>query len=257
MMGRGCEFTMNANERFHNAAGLVQDGQYADATKELVWLWDHMVQEDRALSGVRSSYLVGWMKRLADLDEDARHEFVKIRDGLTPELEKDDPDIYLVKDWFTLSRDLLEDDDSIKAWIDGLLSMDADPLVLKALRKPIHMWLCKHGRWTDAGKLLEPGSLLVARVRLQVEVEKHRTQFSEETRLTLTEIHLRDLVLAHASYLAAGRDEEAWAIVETTLELFDKEQACVAICEIAKEAGVLSQRHASLGQKPGESESND
>lgn len=195
------------------------------------------------------------MKHLADLDEGARHEFARLRDRLTPETEKDDPDYHLIMDWFTLSQDLLEDDDSINAWIDRLLSMDTAPSILGALRNPIHAWLCKHDRWVDAGKLLEPGSLLVARVRLDVEEEKHGTRLADETRRALSEIRLRDLVLAHASYLAAGRDEEAWTIVVTTLELFDEERACIAICEVARTAGVFSQRHANLGRKHGEIES--
>jgi len=240
---------MNARERFDHATQLVEAGEYADATRELVWLWDHMLDEEPSLYGVRGSYLVGWMKHLADLDENARCEFTALRDKLTHEIHKDSPDLHVVADWFNLNDKLLEDHDSIGKWIDRLLSTDPEPDLMRVFRKTIHKWLCSHARWADAGRLLEPGSLIIARARLEAENEKHESRHTKEIRQSLAEIRLSDLAREHASFLAAGRDEEAWAIAKTAVEVFDSEQACNAIREMAQLAGVESEQHSRLGMK--------
>jgi hypothetical protein len=234
---------MNVQTRFQNVADLVENNQYAQATKEIVWLWNHMLEEDKAYYGVRGSYLVDWMKRVAELDESAKREFTSLRDLLSPDIESKNPDINVVMDWFTLSNKLLGDSEAIGCWIDHLIGIEEESMVLRVMRDSIHTWLCNHNRWTDAGRLLEPGSLLIAKKRLRIEENRHDHGFDEETRRTLIDKHLTEFVRFHASYLAANRDDEAWLVLELILDEFDYDSACIAIRETAQNAGVMSDRH--------------
>lgn len=248
---------MNAQERFHYAVDLVKQGDYADATREMVWLWDHMLEEDRSLAGVRRSYLVDWMRRLAGLDENAQQQFTALRDKLTPEIDRDDPDFHLLMDWLTLSDELLDDEISIGRWIDRLLAMDEMPPALKLLGSQIRSWLCEHDRWADAGRLQEPSSILIAQTRLDVEREKYGFDANDELRKAFSRHRLINLVNAHVSYLAARRDDEAWAVADLILDIFDHERAYKAICEAVRLAGVESKRHAQLNQTKQDREKND
>jgi hypothetical protein len=243
MPRRGCDNAMNVQTRLQNVADLVENNQYAQATKEIVWLWNHMLEEDKSYSGVRGSYLIDWMKRVAELDESARREFTSLRDELIPEVESANPDINVVMDWFTLSDKLLGDNETIGRWIDRLVEFGEEPMVLRVMRGSVHIWLCDQSRWADAGRLLEPGSLLIARNRLRLEESKHSFQLDDETRRALKDMHLVELVRFHASYLAANRDDEAWLVLELILDEFDYDSACIAIRESAQNAGVMSDRH--------------
>ena len=167
---------MNVQERFKNAAGLVESGEYTEATSELTWLWNHMLEEDKAFGGVRSSYLVSWMKRLAELDQEAHQTFKALRDKLTPRLEPGSTDYAPIMDWFTLSDKLLEDHSTIGSWVDGLLASENEPFELRIMKGTILSWMTNQGRWADAGRILEPGAIVVARARLRIEEEKHNDQ---------------------------------------------------------------------------------
>ena len=237
---------MNIQERLQNMADLVESKQYAQATKEIVWLWNHMLEEDKAYSGVRVSYLIDWMKRVAELDESAKREFTRLRDLLSPEVESKNPDMSVVMDWFALSNKLLGDNEAIGCWVDRLVGIDEESMVLRVMRGSIHTWLCNQSRWTDAGRLLEPGALLMARNRLRIEEDIHNGQFNDETRRALRDMHLAELVRFHVSYLAARRDDEAWLLLELILDSFDYDSACVVIRDSALKAGVLSDRHESV-----------
>lgn len=237
---------MNIQERFQNVADLVENNQYAQATKEIVWLWNHMLEEDKAYSGVRGSYLIDWMKRVAELDESAKREFAKLRDELIPEVESANPDIAVVMDWFKLSDRLFDDHEAIGHWVDRLVGFDEEPKVLRVMQGSVHTWLCDQSRWADAGRLLEPSSLLIARKRLRLEEDAHNCQLDDETRQALNSMYLVELVRFHVSYLAARRDDEAWLVMGLILDGFNYESACVAIREFAQAAGVLSERHETV-----------
>ena len=59
-------------------------------------------------------------------------------------------------------------------------------------------------------------------------------------------MRLNELARFHASYLAANRDDEAWEIADLLLGNFDKNQACIAIQETARIAGVESVKHEQM-----------
>lgn len=229
--------------RLQRVADMVENNEYVQATKELKWLWNHMLDEDKSYSGVRGSYLVGWMKHVAEHDESAMREFTNLRDELQSKVERENPDFESVIDWFTLSDGLLGDNKAIGIWVDRLISFEKETDVFKIMRSTIHSWLCNQNRWQDAGGILEAGSLLIAKNRLQAEENIHDNQLSDESRSALNKMHLVELARIHASLLAAHRDDEAWSAAELILEYFEYDDASVVIRDIVKKAGVESAKH--------------
>lgn len=226
---------MDVRERFQHAANLVESGNYPEATTEFVWLWDHMLDEDKSFAGVRGSYLIAWMKRLMDLHEDACMQFTILRDKLVPRIAPGSTDYMPVMDWFTLSNNLLDDHSAISAWVDELLASESEPLEVRLMRSTILSWLFEQARWEDAGNLLEPGQVVAAQMRLDVERERHTEQFDDETLKILRENRLKSLAKTHLSYLAANRIDESQLIKELMIELFGVDQTQSMLQEMNKE----------------------
>jgi len=240
---------MNVQERFQHAADLVNSGEYPEATSELLWLWNHMLDEDKSYFGVRSSYLATWMKRLAELDERARNEFMSMRDKLVQDITVENPDFQLFMDWLTLCERVPDDNESIERWVDRRMSDGGGPLALRPVRVPILSWLQTNGRWADAGKLLEPGSVAVAKVRLEIEQDRHNDTFDDELKYAIMSGLFERLLFMHISYLAADREDEAWLIVDVLLESWEADESRSAICRAVIDAEVSSSRHADLAQR--------
>ena len=228
---------MDVRERFQNAADLVKKGQYHKATDEFIWLWNHMLDEDKSFTVVRYSYLIGWMKRLMELHEDAQVRFTALRDQLTPRFEPGSTDYRPISDWFTLCNNLLEDHSAIATWVDELLACESKPLELRIMRGTIISWMFEQDRWKDAGELLDPGPVVAAEARLSEEREKYNDEFNEETRNALRENRLKSMAMKQLCYDAAGRIEESQLTMELMIELFGNDQTQSMIQDLTKERG--------------------
>lgn len=228
---------MDVRERFQHAVSLVESGNYSQATSELTWLWNHMLDEDKSFAAVRSSYLISWMKRLMELHDDARVQFTAIRDNLTPYLEPGSTDYKPIMDWFALSNKLLADHDSIAAWVDEILASDRESLELRLMRGTIFSWLSEQGRWEDAGGLLGPGSVVAAEERLTEEREKYDESTDEEIRKLLRERRLKLLTEKYHAYHSANRIDESRLIKELMVELHGNDQAQTVLQSMIKGNG--------------------
>lgn len=72
---------VDVQARMELAKALVLKGEYAKATDEYAWLWEHMLEHEPAMVGVRGSFMVSDMQRLASKDAGARKRFVELREA--------------------------------------------------------------------------------------------------------------------------------------------------------------------------------
>ena len=70
--------------RMDLAKELRRAGRYEEATAEHVWLWEHMLEHEPALYGVRMSFFAGDLQRLVNDHAPARAAIEQLRDRAAP-----------------------------------------------------------------------------------------------------------------------------------------------------------------------------
>ncbi len=89
-------------------------GEFETATGHYLWLWEHMLEHQPAMYGVRLSFMAGEIEELVAAHEPARRAFTLKRDALGERLE-DDPtprDQEILVDWVALNQ-ILRDDETL------------------------------------------------------------------------------------------------------------------------------------------------
>jgi thioredoxin 1 len=138
--------------RLDVARELMSGGRYDEALVEHVWLWDHMLEHQPSLVGVRMSYFASDLERLVNVHPPARVAIGELRDRAAP-AAAGSIEIRSFRDWNCLNGVLGEKSRTL-AWYDALpvatrsrlgplLESDVIPLLVEA------------GRWVDAGALYD------------------------------------------------------------------------------------------------------
>jgi hypothetical protein len=104
--------------RLSYARMLVQPGRLDEATTEHAWLWQHMLEHEPSMVGVRLSFFIGDIERLVQTHAPARETFTALRDAVAPE-GVDALDTPAFADWMALCRALREND-RVLAWFDAV-----------------------------------------------------------------------------------------------------------------------------------------
>ena len=243
---------MTMNERVSHARDLVRSNMYDQATQEYLWLWDHMLEHERSMYGVRLSFMVGDMQRLAAAYPPAEEAFTALRDRLTEKLENGQRDRENLIDWLTLNIRLLEDDEAVAQWVDRIKDRESGLDTLKSMGTIVQGWLLEQERWETAGLVLAEADKVIERSRSQRRsMDEHAFSMMDESvsarlksRADLEEIQKNAQI--HAAYLAAKRTADAWSIYEALLEDYDHEAVQVAICQAAARAQVIEGRHREI-----------
>ncbi|HEY3235729.1 MAG TPA: thioredoxin fold domain-containing protein, partial [Polyangiaceae bacterium] len=137
--------------RVARAEELLEQGSFDQACQELAWCWEHALEVDPALAGVKYSYLLRDIKELMAEYAPARAVFVEIRDRTEQRLPESDA----LQDWLHLNQALGDEDRSL-AWLDR---SKADPAFSSLLEERRHVFtlfelLERHDRWADLGALI-------------------------------------------------------------------------------------------------------
>lgn len=139
--------------RMRYASRLRESGELEAATTEYIWLWEHMVEKDPNMAGVRHSFLVGALEGLFAEHPPARATFAALRDALAPSLDAIDP--HRLADWLSLNTALAENDVTL-AWYDA----NSDRILANAdLRRTVGVevipTLVGAERWADVGRIYD------------------------------------------------------------------------------------------------------
>lgn len=97
----------------------ASSGELDEATEEFVWLWEHLLEHEPAMNGVRLSFMAGDMQQLAERHEPARQAFRKLRDRQSAAVDGTNSGKQDVIDWLHLNQVIGDQEDTLR-WYDRI-----------------------------------------------------------------------------------------------------------------------------------------
>ena len=94
----------DVSARMHEGCRLARCGQYEDALREFLWCWDHGLEDDSHFSAVRLSFLLGYMKALAEEYPRCHEEMSRRKAALQQRLTMSEDDSYVSREIAALDR---------------------------------------------------------------------------------------------------------------------------------------------------------
>jgi hypothetical protein len=210
------------NVRFDLAQVLLGSAKHAEATEELAWLWEHMLEHEPAMVGVRNSYMAGEMQRLVTVHPPARVRFSALRDAVAPGSPAAASTPNALIDWMVLNE-VLGDDERTLAWFDGTTVEERRaPGMLRIIELKAVPLLLARERWADVGALY-PDPISTLR-RKHEQMERIRAaplpDGQKQQMVSFAEQRFRDeAATLHACLIAAHRDDAARAVAEEARRL--------------------------------------
>lgn len=234
---------IDTQARMEVAKSLTQSGKFEKATEEFVWLWQHMLEHNPAMVGVRLSFMANDMKALAEKSPLAKAKFTELRDQTGELLKKPKVSGGDLSDWLVLNT-IIEDQKATLAWFDGVKGQAKWTPMLTRHAYQLAPLLIEHGRWVDIAALYPDP---IAHIEQQFEFEKAMPKhelpegIDERTRKIIEDMPMKSFRDAaanlYASLLAAPREKEASAFADRA-RVLDKSSAMTqALISTALKAG--------------------
>jgi thioredoxin 1 len=239
---------VDVQARYQLARGLMRDGQLDDATQEYLWLWDHMLEHEPAMAGVRLSFMISDMKGLARKHVRANEAFTRLRDRYQAAIDDGTADREQFTDWSHLNE-VIGDDDAVIVWFDRVKDNPEKAQVIQSAGDELFDALIEHDRWADAGTLLKDpvGDARTRVFGLQVIRDREVGDIDDERRASTVEVMERlareECSQQYAACLAAGRDRSAESIASILIEALDDYQTRFALVETALRAKQPREQH--------------
>ena len=196
------------------AAGMVRAGEHEAATRHFLWLWDHMLEHDMSMYGVRSSFMAGDTAALAAAHPPAREAFAAERDALGGQLEDGPPPEAgeVLSDWIVLNEVVGQSGRTLD-WYDDHAD---DPVWRQAIDRNDYQFeplLIEAGRYADVARLY-PDPLATARqasamLRESRMLDRGNAHFNAQYAMADDQRYLDEVATIYAALLAADRDAEA------------------------------------------------
>jgi len=143
------EGVVDTQARMELASNLELNGRLDEALDEYVWLWENMVAHEPAMVGVRNSFLVGYMKKLAERHPPALERFTRMRDDAQSHLQGEGgPTWALLEDWIGLCE-VIGDQAAVLAWFDRIKERPGAEGTLRRFSHRIEPLLIHHQRYSD------------------------------------------------------------------------------------------------------------
>lgn len=227
---------VDTHARYNLAKQLANSREYEKATEEYLWLWQHMLEFEPSMVGVRSSFMASSIGKLVSAHEPARTAFAELRDEAEQRLETK-PDWDDLGDWIVLNE-VLGDEDKTLEWFDRI-KQDPDKLhAASRFTYRIDGLLRERGRWADLGRLYQSP---IQEVRndvylLQMTLERRKDQ-PADLAASQIENFLDTSAQTYAACLAADREDEAQEVADFLMTTHDADQARIAMIRMSLEAG--------------------
>ncbi len=184
---------------------LRRTGRYDEALVEHVWLWEHMLEHEPAMYGVRMSYFAHDLEELVSAHPPARAAIGELRDRAAPQASGP-IEAGTFRDWVCLNGVLGESERTL-AWYDALTATTRARLG-ELLERDIIPLLLAADRWADAGALYEDPLTTLDR---QVEFLTLVTEDKQDTNLIeyMRDHFRKDVAQLIRALCAAGRGPDA------------------------------------------------
>jgi len=231
----------DVHKRLDLANAFAAAGRLDEATDEYRWLWSNMLQHGPSMRGVRLSFMVESIRRLAEQHPPARVGFGAIRDALEAPIAAGTWAGPELRDWAALNAALGESGRTL-AWYD--LRTDGVPSERdrqRALVSSVRRLLIDAGRWADVARL-HPDPLSELRERHGwTENARRATDLGDDAAQMIDAmegVFRSEAGVLHACSLAAGNAEQARAIAEEARRLCPGEETDRALHDALEKAGL-------------------
>jgi thiol-disulfide isomerase/thioredoxin len=228
--------------RYALARALASCGRFAEATDDYAWLWEHVLEHEPAMVGVRGSFMLTEIAQLIQHYSPARAQFARLRDALSSEGIASTPTE--VGDWIALSL-TLGDTALVLDWFDRNIGLLATrPELEHVLRIRIVPLLMERDRWSDISRLFGDPMATLGRSRDRLDDAKRREMPEELAAMRPKMIEALDRAMREeasvmvASLLAAGRTSEAVTVAAELRRLSQGPETERALLDTTKRAGV-------------------
>ncbi len=233
---------VDVQARLRLARTLSGNGDRDEATGHFVWLWENMLDYEPAMAGVRLSFMVQDMKKLAALHGPAKKSFATLRDRMTPALSAGSASRDQVVDWIQLNE-LIGDGDATISWYQSVRDLPAAATMLRSAQRDLYSMLARKSRWADAGRVLDdPVARAREIIKLKTRSAEWMDQMPEAKRRMFHDLQVRryrgDLVQLYVACLAAGRENEAQGVASVLLEV---DEDPVTYLELVQSAVMINQ----------------
>jgi thiol-disulfide isomerase/thioredoxin len=227
---------VDTRARYDLAKELTRSREYEKATEEYLWLWQHMLEFEPSMVGVRSSFMAGDISELVAQHQPARTAFAQLRDQAEQRLELQ-PDWDDLDDWIVLN-DILGDDDKTLEWFDRIKQ---DPDKLQAASRLSFRFddiLRDRDRWADLGRIYRSP---IQEVRRDVSLMQMTLARREDQPADLAAMQIENFLdssaQTYAACLAADREQEAQDVADFLITVHDPDQARLALIRMSLKAG--------------------
>jgi len=234
---------IDTQARMQVAQSLAQSGQFEKAAEEFVWLWQHMLEHDPAMTGVRLSFMANDMQALAKKSPVAKAKFTELRDQTGELLKKPKVSGTDLSDWLILNT-IIEDQKATLDWFDGVKNQAKWTPLLTRQARILTPLLIEQSRWADIALLYpDPIAHIEQEFEFQKMIPKHEAPegLDEQTRKMIEEMPMSSFrktsANLYASLLTAPREKEANALADRA-RVLDKSTAMTqALISTALNAG--------------------
>ncbi|MCC5787814.1 MAG: thioredoxin family protein [Phycisphaerales bacterium] len=148
--------------RMDLAREQTRRGKPDEAAENYAWLWDNMHGHTPSMVDMRTSFMPGEMKRLAEDHAPARHRFIQLRDREEEKLRAGEASIDNLGDWILLNK-VVGDDRRSLDWFDRVKDDEHGRETIRRVSEPVDGLLRRNARWVDIGRMLEDPALRVQR----------------------------------------------------------------------------------------------
>jgi thioredoxin 2 len=217
---------MSMLDRTEFAKELERAGEIDQAIEEYAWLWEHMLEYDPAMLGVRASFMLSDMQQLAAKNESAKKRWVALRDkaweGFSREAAPKQQRLESLGDWGDLNGMLGESDKNL-AWFDRF-GMDPEwEAGARGMAQRLRLVLIQKQRWSDIGRLFETPERELHIASLMLDEPPRGRSADDDAKSKQRDLRdfREEVGQSHAAYLAAGREKDAAALVEGAIKRDD------------------------------------
>ena len=217
---------------------------FAAATEEFVRLWQHMLEHQPSMLGVRSSFMLNDIEMLMREYAPARVRFTELRDALGVDGVPPTASPQEVADWISLSQ-ALGDQERILDWHNRHAAvLEGRPDLETTLRVRLVRLLTERGRWADVARFYrDPLATLrqandrlahIQKDALPAGMEAMRPRMIEG----VEDVMRKEAGVMVAALVSAGRESEARAVLEEIRRLSPGEKTEQVLVKTAREASI-------------------
>ncbi len=222
--------------RLELARALVSNNELDEAAEEFAWLWDNMLIHQPSMVGVRLSFMVSDMRRLAESHPPAAAVFTKLRDGYQSKINKGSASRKSVSDWVHLNS-VIGDDEATLKWYDKNKDQQRMRESVEYIRGEVFELLIERDRWSDAGEVLRDPVGLAKQSQRRLEMREFPASIPAQQLASIKAMMRKgftsDLSQYYGACLAAGREKSAKKVAQILIEEQGSAEAHFALIETA------------------------